>query len=72
MPKYKCESANCVLFNQVISVSKAKITIVDGKAVDKNDWCPECENERTLIRESGMTTTIMGTNDQLLRMKGHI
>jgi len=72
MPKYKCESANCILYNQVISLNKARITIIDGKAVDKNDWCPECENKRTLIREPGMTSTISGTNDQLLKTKGHI
>jgi hypothetical protein len=72
MPKYKCESANCVLYDQVISLNKARITIVNGTALDRNDWCPECENKRTLIREPGLTTTISGTNDQKLRMHGHI
>ena len=72
MSKYKCEDANCALYDQIISLIKARITIVNGTALDRNDWCTECKNKRTLIREPGMTTTIAGTNDQLLRTRGHI
>jgi len=67
MPKYKCENQNCSLFDQVTSVYKSNIRIINGKSFDENDYCPDCKNKRKIIRSSGMTTMIAGTNDQELR-----
>lgn len=69
MPKYKCKNEDCQLFDQVISLAKSRITIVNGAAMDANDYCLECGNKRELVREPGMTTNIAGTNDQRLRME---
>ena len=69
MPKYKCKNGDCKLYDEVISMAKSRITIVNGTAIDGNDYCPECKQERELLREGGMTVNISGTNDQRLRME---
>lgn len=67
MPKYRCDNKNCGLNGHIITVEKARITIVNGTALDRNDWCTDCGNKRTLLREPGMTSVVLGTNDQINR-----
>jgi len=73
MAKYKCNNKNCDLYEQLITVEKSRITIVNGTALDRNDWCPSCGEKRELIRKPGMTSVILGTNDQIKRniREGH-
>lgn len=68
MAKYKCEFQECPLFDKEVKAFNARIVIKNGKAVDPNDYCPECGSPRKLIRAPGMTTHIAGTNDQKNRM----
>jgi len=68
MPKYKCTNEECELFGEVYSIASARITIVNGRAMDRNTQCPNCSRDREVIREAGMTTHIAGTNDQRNRM----
>ena len=42
MPKYKCINIKCEFEGNGITIHGTKITIVDGKAVDKNQRCPYC------------------------------
>ena len=69
MPKYKCVNEECDLYGEVYSIASARITIVNGTAMDQNTECPDCGEDRETVRESGMTTHIAGTNDQRLRME---
>jgi len=68
MPKYKCTNEECDYYGEVMSVSGTSIRVVDGKVVDLSRACFNCGNDREVVRESGMTTMIAGTNDQRLRM----
>ena len=68
MPKYKCMNQTCPEYNIVEDIHSTKITIVDGKAVDRNARCKVCGSDREVVREEGMTTNIAGTNDQRNRM----
>ena len=69
MPKYKCTNEDCPKYNETEYVIGGKIKIIDGEAVTEGQACPECGSKREVIRESGMTTHIAGTNDQRLRME---
>ncbi len=60
MPKYRCENNHCSDFGREITEVKARITIVNSTALDRNDWCPTCKQKRFLIRESGMTKHVYG------------
>lgn len=72
MPKFKCVNKDCSMFDVEQDNPGGRITIVNGKAFDKNQACPTCGKNRIVVREPGMTTFISGTNDQLLRNQGHI
>lgn len=67
MPKYKCINKLCDFCEKIISVNGTKIRIREGKVVDINQKCPDCGEEREVVRESGMTSMIAGTKDQELR-----
>lgn len=68
MPKYICTNKECKLLGEVKAVNGTKIRIIDGAAVDTNRPCPDCGSDREVVRESGMTVNIAGTNDQRNRM----
>lgn len=72
MPKYKCINEKCEFVGNGVTIHGTKITIIDGKAIDKNQRCPYCGENRITVREPGMTTAISGTNDQKLKTMGHI
>lgn len=62
MPKYRCDNEACENFGKEITELRARITIVNSTAHDRNDWCPVCKQRRLLIREPGMTTMVYGTD----------
>ena len=68
MANYKCLNENCSLFENEIPEMSVRITIVDGKAYNPQNFCPECGSRRMYLREPGITTNIAGTNDQRNRM----
>ena len=68
MPKYKCVNKDCPHYLEIMNVHGTRITIINGKAVDKNGICFYCGDDREVVREEGMTTNIAGTNDQRNRM----
>ena len=68
MPKYKCINQTCPEYNNIEDIPSTRITIVNGKALDRNSYCKVCGSERDVVREEGMTTMIAGTNDQRNRM----
>ena len=69
MPKYRCTNQTCSQYNEIETIHGTRITIVNGKALDRNVYCKVCGDERETVREPGMTTNIAGTNDQRLRME---
>lgn len=69
MPKYKCVNKDCSYYESVMDVAGTQIRIIDGKAVDLSRPCFNCGDDRDVVRTTGMTTNIAGTNDQKLRME---
>lgn len=69
MPSYKCKNEDCSKFDELVSFDRARITIVNSTALDRNDYCEECKQKRELIRKPGITSTVLGTNDQMNRNK---
>lgn len=65
MPKYVCKNKECPHYLEVMTVHGTKISIVGDKVIDKNRVCFYCGDDRDVVRDPGMTTTIAGTNDQL-------
>ena len=62
MPSYKCKNKDCELFDQLVTYQRARITIVNSTALDRNDWCAKCGSKSELIREPGMTKMVYGTD----------
>ena len=58
----KCKNVDCELFDQLITYQRARITIVNSTALDRNDWCAKCGSKSELIREPGMTKMVYGTD----------
>lgn len=68
MPKYICTNKECKSLGEVKNTHGTSIRIINGEAIDINRKCPDCGELREVVRESGMTTMIAGTNDQRNRM----
>jgi len=61
--KFFCENKHCGNLYEIVEVRRAKIQIVDGKVICKEQICEVCKQKMKIIREAGYTIAMSKNAD---------